>query len=190
VNKMSRSSQLYVNPIFVDLVTFDSAFREAATVERDFRLPALLPLLLDSRGMLDGHDWHHGFYSAWLVIESDIMFGVEEAVRDARLTRASIGEMKKRHADRFGRLPNNPADVESVAESLAALVGLGLVTEEQFLLYDKLRKRRNEVLHPNSLASQDDATVCFGAATEMVFRRARQVLGRELAPPPLSPAPD
>ncbi|HEV2225981.1 MAG TPA: hypothetical protein VGR56_04150 [Nitrososphaerales archaeon] len=164
-------------PVTIDQAR--SACRLAEKFDTDLRLPRYLPLLLDSYGRLASREWDYTFYSAWMIIETKIVLDWDEVAKSEIISQDEYNVLRAAKIADPG-VKDLPKDVHkisdlSVKHKLTALTLVGRLPKVNYVRYDRLRERRNEILHPDIPATEADAKDCYEAAEAIVRARVSEL---------------
>ena len=174
VGNKDNALNKFEQPAAITVEHIKQALRVAESYDRDARLPRYIPLLLDSFGRLRSKEWDYAFYSAWMIIETEVTLEWEAVIQSGLVRQANYAAARQSQiADLSVR--NLPRDMGAVSEKVAwiltALKLLGRIASTDYAECDRLRRRRNEILHPNTPAMDADARDCHAAAEKIVRSR-------------------
>ena len=171
LNRFKQPTAIAVNQV-------RNAIRLSERFDQDARLPMYIPMLLDSYGSLKSGEWDYAFYSSWMIIESSAILDWEEVVSSRRvsqkeyegLRQAAVAEKAVKNLPKVMNKLN--AKDQGVAGILRGLSLIRQIEPDEYSEYEKLRIRRNEILHPDTPATEADAESCYDAAERVVKSRA------------------
>lgn len=172
---LNRSSQ----PTSVEVEHIMGALSKAEKYSKDDKLSRYLPFLIDSYGRLVSKEWDYAFYSAWMIIEMEIVAEWDEVVVSGSISQAKYESV--RAANTFDPavedLPRSMAKVTGgpVKHLMTALKLFGKLDQLDYATYEKLRERRNEILHPDIPATESDGCACYDAAVAIVKTRVTKL---------------
>ena len=176
-NKLPRTSSFYAQPRPVEPAIIARAVSRAMVFEKDDYLPLLLPYLLDAHSRLERKEWDHAFFAGWVVIERHVVAEVEVAVQEGIITPSLLKGLRQSDPTNLGSLPTKPNKLsENVHNSIRVLLSVKRLAKIGFEEIDKLRRRRNKILHLKSEAREADARRCYGVAESVV----KDLLGKVL----------
>lgn len=172
---LNRSNQ----PTAVEADRVKGALEKAEKYSEDDKLPRYLPLLTDSYGRLTSKEWDYAFYSAWMIIEMEVVTSWDELVASGSVSQAEYDSLLAASGSdsEVKDLPRNIAKVSGgpVKRLLTVLRLVGSVDQKDYATYNRLRERRNEILHPDVPATETDARECYEVAEVIVRKRVTEL---------------
>jgi hypothetical protein len=162
-------------PAAISVEQVKEALRLAEGYDQDGRLPSYIPLLLDSFGRLRSKEWDYAFYSAWMIIETNVVLDWDE-VTQAGVVAQSQYEALRQSGSSNPAVMNLPRQMSKISDSgvahkLTALNLIGRIDPTDYATHSGLCSRRNEILHPDVPATEVDAQSCYDAAEKIVRNR-------------------
>jgi hypothetical protein len=142
-------------PRVVEIPFLQAALRITEKILKDPDLVQYMSLLVDSYTRLIGSEFDQGFYSAWILIE-----GFVNRLWDYTLDRKAISGKRLE-----GLMQSTEWTLNNKIETLSPLNEL---TKEEYELFTSLRRRPNEILHPRTRATKEDAERCYQTAKSLV----------------------
>lgn len=178
LNKLPRDHSFYAQPRAISLEGLQQAVLAAQKIEGDLRLPILIPYLLDASSRLSEKEWDHSFFSSWIVLERHLRAETDEVIARKKVTSESLRELKRTSAKDFGGMDDRIENFqESTFYTIKVLENLGAITETESRDLDHLRDRRNRILHPTEIATEEDARACYDTARGIVSYRFQRLAG-------------
>jgi hypothetical protein len=174
VGNKDNALNKFDQPVAITIEQIIMALRLAKRYDQDTRLPVYIPLFLDSFGRLRSKEWNYAFYSAWMVVETDVNLEWDAVIQSGLVSQASYAAKRQSGISDVSvrNLPQNMTRVsEAVWSMLTALRLIGRIDPTDHAEYDRLRLRRNDILHPNSPAIEADAQDCYAAAEKIIRSR-------------------
>jgi hypothetical protein len=168
----------FTQPTAVEVERVKRAFSKAEEYSKDDTLPRYFRLLMDSYGSLFNKEWDYAFYSAWMVIEMEVVAAWEELVVSGSVSQAKYESVKAANTSdpEVRQLPKKMAKVgDYVYYMITALKLFGKLDQLDHDTYEELRKRRNKILHPDTPATERDARDCYDAAKKIAETKAKAV---------------
>lgn len=142
----------------------ENLFKNAEIITSNAETAKSLVFLLQSFTHLYSFEYPQCFVMGWTVIERHIHSVWKDFLNQQRVT-----------GDRLKKLTKGMWTTDDILETLNLF---GIISAKRYKEFQKLKRKRNHILHEGGTATKDDAIYCFATASIIVVDDSSQNLGK------------